>query len=69
MEYRLYCLDETQHIIVARGIVVLDDLAALREAEALCEEHAIEIWQGTRRVAHVAKGGAAQEAPEHISLY
>ena len=56
MGYRLYCLDQTGHIVSGRDLSAHDDLAALREAEAACTEHSVEVWHGARRVARVKLG-------------
>ncbi|MBA2590423.1 MAG: hypothetical protein H0U98_17570 [Alphaproteobacteria bacterium] len=69
MQYRLYCLDAvTQLIVSATDLVARDDLDALKKAERLCEAHAIEIWQGARRVARVKKDNAPLNSEDRISL-
>ena len=68
MEYKLYCLDDAQHILSASTVVAQDDLAALKEAEKLCEKNGIEVWQGTRCVARVKKGNAPLDMSDRISL-
>ena len=35
-----------------------DDLAALDEAQSLCQDHDIEIWRGALRIARVKRGNA-----------
>jgi hypothetical protein len=69
MEYRLYCMDVlTQHIVSAHDLIARDDLDALKEAERLCETHAIEIWQGARCVARVKMGNAPLTSEDRFSL-
>lgn len=68
MDYKLYCLDEAGRIVSARDILAHDDLAALREAEAGCENSAVEVWQGARRVARVNQGNAPLRSSDRMSL-
>ena len=68
MEYRLYRLDGAGHIITAREVAALDDLAALAEAEKLCDWQSIEVWQGARYVARVKQGNAPLDASDRMSL-
>lgn len=68
MEYKLYRLDENQHIVSAKDIIALDDLAALDEAEKICQAYAMEIWQGARCVARVKKDNAPLDATDRMSL-
>ena len=68
MEYRLYCLDEKDHIVSARNFLALDDLTALAEAEGACAKNAVELWQGARRVARVKLGNAPLASSDRISL-
>jgi len=68
MEYRLYCLDEKDHIVSARNFLAHDDLTALQEAEAGCEKNAVEVWQGARRVARVNMGNAPLAASARMAL-
>lgn len=68
MEYRLYRLDRiTQHIVSARDVMAEDDGDALKEAEKLCQTHAIEIWQGTRYVALIDLAGTARHPQHYLS--
>jgi hypothetical protein len=53
--YRVYFVDETDHILTAgETIEAADDAAAIFLAERLCREHlkcaAVELWEGTRKV-------------------
>jgi hypothetical protein len=68
MDYRLHCLDENQRITSSSDVVARDDLAALEQAEKLCEKQGMEVWQGTRRVARVKKGNAPLDASDRMSL-
>ncbi len=68
MEYRLYCLDGSGHVVSGRDIVVRDDLAALQEAENDCEKDAVEVWQGARLVARVKIGNAPLGPEDRMSL-
>jgi len=67
IEYRLYRLDDTtQRILSAKDLMARDDLDALKEAQRLCETHAVEIWQGKRCVARVKKGNDARSSPDQM---
>ena len=68
MNYRFYCLDSLERIVSTKDVAARDDLAALLEAEKDCEEFAVEIWQGVRRVARVKLGNAPLEAQDRMSL-
>jgi hypothetical protein len=68
MDYKLYSLDETGHIVSARDVHVGGDLAALREAEMACGKNAIEVWQGARRVGHVNLGNTLLSHSDRMSL-
>ena len=68
VEYRLYSFDLTYHIVSAKAVLALDELAALQVAEQSCEDHAIEVWQGARRVARVKPGNTPLSASDRASL-
>lgn len=51
--YRLYLLDDTGHIRKGMDIDCVDDAAALEKASAYVDGCAVELWQQTRRVAHL----------------
>ena len=68
MDYKLYCLDRSGHIVSARDVAARDDLAALQEAEKNCEKHAVEVWQGGRRVARVKISNAPLAAGDSMCL-
>lgn len=57
--YRFYFLDENGHITKGLDHQARDDVSALEAAIALAAEQTIEIWQSTRRVAKLLKGGNA----------
>ena len=68
MEYKLYRLDNSGHIVSGRDVVADDDLTVLQEAEKDCERYAVEIWQGARRVARVKIGNAPLATEDRMSL-
>ncbi|HET7085137.1 MAG TPA: hypothetical protein VFI23_10225 [Rhizomicrobium sp.] len=68
MDYKLFGLDEAGHIVFEKDLLAYDDLAALREAEAACDNHVVEVWQGARRVARVKRGNAPLRATDRMSL-
>lgn len=68
MEYRLYCIGETDRIVSARSFHAEDDLMALQQAEAACEKNAVEVWQGARLVARVKLRNAPLVASDRMSL-
>jgi hypothetical protein len=57
--YRIYFMDETGHVFEGQNYEAEDDLSALNKATALSETHGVEVWQRSRCVAKIAKGGAA----------
>lgn len=57
--YRIYFLDETGHIFEGQNCEAEDDLSALNKATAFSEKHSVEVWQASRCVAKIAKGGTA----------
>jgi hypothetical protein len=61
-------LDRDDHFISARNFSAKDDLAALDEAEKLCQSNAIEIWSGVRKVARVNKQNAPLRTEDRQSL-
>lgn len=68
MEYKLYSIDRTGHVISRRDFVAHDDLAALLEAEQSCAKNEIEVWQGARRVARVKLANAPLDTTDRMSL-
>lgn len=58
-EYKIYLLDGHNHILSARGFEGPDDLSALDKASTFTHADVVEIWQRTRLVARIAKGGEA----------
>lgn len=57
--FELHFLDKLDAVIVMRTYSGRDDLAALAEAQRQSANHAIEVWQGLRKVARVKKGNVA----------
>jgi hypothetical protein len=57
-EYRIYCVDENNHIVSRHECKLSDDLDALDKARELCGKFEVEIWAGARRVAQLSKDGA-----------
>ena len=68
MDYKLYSLDASGHIVSAKDVVARDDLAALQEAEKDCDKFVVEVWQGARRVARVKIGNAPLGLEDRMSL-
>jgi len=58
-DYKLYCVDSAGHIVSRHDHNARDDLAALDRAKELCGEYEIEVWEGSRFAARVAKDGTA----------
>jgi hypothetical protein len=61
-DYKLYCIATDGHIAMRHDYDACDDLTSLERARELCGEYEIEIWQGVRFVARVAKDGTASAA-------
>ena len=53
MWYRLYELDEADHILKAKSLEFSSDAEALAEAEARAGVHGLEVWQESRRVGRI----------------
>ena len=51
--YRLYLLDDTGHIREGMDLDCANDDAAMAIASAYVDRCAVEVWQQTRRVAHL----------------
>ena len=66
--YRIYCLNSGGQIARALDVQCQDDLAALAEGEKSCTENDVEVWEGTRLVARVKKGGTPLSAEDSQSL-
>jgi hypothetical protein len=64
--YRLYFLDEAGRVFKGQDCDAVDDLTALEIAISLSKDHAIEIWQSTRRVAKLQRGGDAAPYEEPV---
>lgn len=57
--FRLYCLDNTQHITRREDFDAADDQAAVAYAEATHPDSNCEIWELGRLVARIAPSRAA----------
>jgi hypothetical protein len=66
--YRLYALNDDNHVVRPYEHICDDDLAALERGRELAVEHTIEIWQEKRRVALVKKGDAPLNADDRCAL-
>jgi hypothetical protein len=55
-EFRFYCLDDQDHIVLGGDLDVLDLGAAVQDAHRACRDHPhfpssrIEVWQGATRL-------------------
>lgn len=67
-KFEMRFLDRLQVAILRRDYAARDDLDALGEAQRLSSTHAIEVWQGTRRVALVKKNNGALNEHDRRSL-
>jgi len=57
--YRVYTLGEDGHIVGRADIDCLHDEAAVERAQNLADGHAVELWEGTRRIALINKDGSS----------
>jgi hypothetical protein len=71
--YRIYFLDETGHVFEAQDCDAADDLSAFNKASILSKDRHVEVWQSSRCVAKIVKGGtampleqSASQPPEHL---
>ena len=60
-EYRLYFIDQQDHIRGAEDILAADDVAALRHAELHPDPRTKEVWRGAHQLGRF--GGSASSAP------
>ena len=51
LEYRAYMIGQDGHIMHRVELLCADDGAATEQALLLVDGHAVELWQGTRRIA------------------
>jgi hypothetical protein len=65
--YRIYFLDETGHVFEGQNCEAVDDLSALERATALSEKHSVEVWEASRCIAKIAKGGAPVPVDNAVS--
>lgn len=56
MLYRFNQLNKSNRAIRVAVLDCLDDIEALRHAYSMCEEFAVEVWQGDRRVCRIEEG-------------
>jgi hypothetical protein len=61
-QYKIYIVDDQNHISLAHDFEGPDDLSALDKANTFSDAHVVEVWQQARLVARVAKGGEAATA-------
>jgi len=50
LDYRFDHLDADGQLLAVDNLKAHNDVAALQAARDLCKTHALEVWQGTRRV-------------------
>lgn len=62
--YHLNLLDDNDQIASNAEYYGPDDLAVLMVGEKLCANNAVEIWQDTRFVAFIKKGGKPLNAKD-----
>lgn len=68
MEFRYYCLDDENCIIVGANVETPDLCAAIRAAYEACRDHPhfssarIEVWQGSTML-YTTAGGACDGGP------
>lgn len=55
--YRINCVDDHNKLVATHDIMLADDFAALRKANELCADNAIEVWDAERRVVWLKRGG------------
>ena len=53
MWYRLYELDEGDHILKAESLEFPSDAEAVAAAQDRAGPHGVELWQGSRRIGRV----------------
>ncbi len=66
--YEIRFLDRLNFCVLAREWIGADDLDALEEAKRLCVTHAIEVWEGARRVVRVNKAARPLLVADRQSL-
>lgn len=55
--FRAFVLDENNRIVRSEILAASSDDEALQAARAFADESDLEIWQGSRRIALMLKGG------------
>jgi len=66
--YSIHAFDHGGEVALSHTVRCSDDLDALSAGIRRSEAHAIEIWQGQRRVARVKLGNAPLDATDARSL-
>lgn len=61
--YRICCMDSSDRIRTSFNLSCRDDLEALSEAESICDDGPVEVWEGAKLVARV-KAKNASLTPE-----
>jgi hypothetical protein len=65
-DYWVYTLGEDGHIVGRTEIYCPDDEAALERAKNLADGHAVELWEGARRIALIdGKDGSSTPPAAH----
>lgn len=62
MQYRFYFVDEFGRIIGAKDHEAAEDGDAITDAQILSVRGPVVVWEGTRPIAKIAKGGQAEPA-------
>ncbi len=58
-DYKIYVLDGQEHIVLAYDFKGSDDASALEESKKHSDKTLIEVWQGARFVARIARDAKA----------
>ena len=51
--YRLYRIDQSNHVQAAQDFEAKNDLVAFAEAQKLSPAQTVEVWQGPRRIGRI----------------
>jgi hypothetical protein len=57
MWYRLYELDEGDHILKAISLEFSDDAQAVAAAQSRAGPYGVELWEGSRRIGRIERSG------------
>jgi hypothetical protein len=66
--YRINCTGDADQIVTTYDATCRDDLAVLEKAKTLCGTHGVEVWDGSRRVVWMHKGGAVRVDNPLVSI-